>query len=180
MCRLIHPNITTPSQYTLSIPQTLTHPVYIAPAFLSAGADGAVNRAGEKDDAQTKQLDAKLGTDGNSNDNNKSLLHTEASESKSSGTTTLVNDSISEVNEGDEAAFELSPGLEKFFAKPAMDYVVDFYDAFSNIDDGGVAIMMEYMDGGTHLASITINNSYCTPPDTPYNISTLSNIRYQD
>jgi serine/threonine protein kinase len=29
------------------------------------------------------------------------------------------------------------------------DYIVDFYDAFSNIDEGGVALMMEYMDGGS-------------------------------
>ena len=28
-------------------------------------------------------------------------------------------------------------------------FIVDFYDAFSNIDDGGVALMMEYMDGGS-------------------------------
>lgn len=28
-------------------------------------------------------------------------------------------------------------------------YIVDFYDAFSNIEDGGVALMMEYMDGGS-------------------------------
>lgn len=29
------------------------------------------------------------------------------------------------------------------------DYIVDFYDAFSNIDEGDVALMMEYMDGGS-------------------------------
>lgn len=38
-------------------------------------------------------------------------------------------------------------GLEKFFVKPASEFIVDFFDAFSNIDDGGVALMMEYMDG---------------------------------
>lgn len=29
------------------------------------------------------------------------------------------------------------------------EYIVDFYDAFSNIDEGDVALMMEYMDGGS-------------------------------
>ena len=109
-----------------------------------------MNGAGEKN-AQTKLSDAKLST----NENNKALLLTEASEFKSNGptpTTTHLNGSIKEEDEVDDP-FDLSPGLEKFFAKPAMDYVVDFYDAFSNIDDGGVAIMMEYMDGGKWLFS---------------------------
>ena len=44
---------------------------------------------------------------------------------------------------------EIGENLERFFARPASDYIVDFYDAFSNIDDGGVALMMEYMDGGS-------------------------------
>mmetsp|Transcript_9428 Transcript_9428/g.17642 ORF Transcript_9428/g.17642 Transcript_9428/m.17642 type:complete len:873 (-) Transcript_9428:1175-3793(-) len=30
-----------------------------------------------------------------------------------------------------------------------QEYIVDFYDAFSNVDDGGVGLMMEYMDGGS-------------------------------
>ena len=42
-------------------------------------------------------------------------------------------------------------GLEKFFVKPASEFIVDFYDAFSNIDDGGVALMMEYMDGKSDI-----------------------------
>ncbi len=29
------------------------------------------------------------------------------------------------------------------------DYIVDFYDAFSNVDEGDVGLMMEYMDGGS-------------------------------
>jgi serine/threonine protein kinase len=28
-------------------------------------------------------------------------------------------------------------------------YIVDFYDAFSNIEDGVVCLMIEYMDGGS-------------------------------
>ena len=107
-----------------------------------------MNGAGEKN-AQTKLWDSKQLS---AEENNKVLLLTESSESKSSGITPTTiyphNGSIKEEDEGDDP-FDLSPGLEKFFAKPAMDYVVDFYDAFSNIDDGGVAIMMEYMDGGT-------------------------------
>ena len=45
-------------------------------------------------------------------------------------------------------------GLEKFFVKPASEFIVDFYDAFSNIDDGGVALMMEYMDGKDNLSCL--------------------------
>ena len=65
---------------------------------------------------QTKLSDAKQSTEGSSSNNNN-------------------NDNINKSNSNneedeDEAAFHLSPGLEKFFSKPAMDYVVDFYDAF--------------------------------------------------
>jgi serine/threonine protein kinase len=35
------------------------------------------------------------------------------------------------------------------FQKQPYEYVVDFYDAFSNIEEGGVALMIEYMDGGS-------------------------------
>ena len=34
-------------------------------------------------------------------------------------------------------------------SKRPHEYIVSFHDAFSNIDEGGVAIMMEYMDGGS-------------------------------
>ena len=130
-----------------------------------------MNGAGEKND-QTKLWDSKQES---IDENNKMLLLTEAtSESSTSScitptTTTHLYGSIKEEVEDDEA-FDLSPGLEKFFAKPAMDYVVDFYDAFSNIDDGGVAIMMEYMDGGMYsivLLSILIR--------TPTSIQCLYN-----
>ena len=48
-------------------------------------------------------------------------------------------------------------GLEKFFVKPASEFIVDFFDAFSNIDDGGVALMMEYMDGKfSHYLVLTL------------------------
>eukprot|EP01035_Chromulina_nebulosa_P019614 gene19614-25521_t len=33
--------------------------------------------------------------------------------------------------------------------KTPSDFIVDFFDAFSNIDEGRVALMMEYMDGGS-------------------------------
>jgi serine/threonine protein kinase len=33
--------------------------------------------------------------------------------------------------------------------KTPGDFIVDFYDAFSNIEEGRVALMMEYMDGGS-------------------------------
>lgn len=37
----------------------------------------------------------------------------------------------------------------KELSKNPKDHIVDFYDAFSNLEDGGVALMMEYMDGGS-------------------------------
>lgn len=33
--------------------------------------------------------------------------------------------------------------------KQSQHNIVDFYDAFSNLEDGGVALMMEYLDGGS-------------------------------
>ena len=33
--------------------------------------------------------------------------------------------------------------------KELYDFIVNFYDAFSVLDEGGVAMMMEYMDGGS-------------------------------
>ena len=42
-----------------------------------------------------------------------------------------------------------NPILEKLPSKSPDDYIVDFFDAFSNLDEGGVALMMEYMDGGS-------------------------------
>ncbi len=44
------------------------------------------------------------------------------------------------------------------------DYIVDFYDAFSNVDEGGVALMMEYMDGGS-LQDI-VDNGGCDDENT--------------
>lgn len=38
---------------------------------------------------------------------------------------------------------------ESFGVKAPREYIVDFYDAFSNLEDGGVGLMMEYMDGGS-------------------------------
>lgn len=42
-----------------------------------------------------------------------------------------------------------SPGEGGIRTKEPKHYIVDFFDAFSNIDEGGVALMMEYMDGGS-------------------------------
>lgn len=44
------------------------------------------------------------------------------------------------------------------------EYIVDFYDAFSNVDEGGVALMMEYMDGGS-LQDI-VDNGGCDDENT--------------
>jgi serine/threonine protein kinase len=30
-----------------------------------------------------------------------------------------------------------------------IEYIVEFYDAFSNVEDASVALMVEYMDGGS-------------------------------
>ena len=38
---------------------------------------------------------------------------------------------------------------DNYLLKESREYVVDFIDAFSNIDEGGVALMIEYMDGGS-------------------------------
>ena len=60
-----------------------------------------------------------------------------------------------ECSEKDEQVNEdVHSALEKFFVKPASEFIVDFYDAFSNIDDGGVALMMEYMDGKLNMVTI--------------------------
>jgi hypothetical protein len=50
------------------------------------------------------------------------------------------NSTTAEIRE--EVDDDIGSGLEKFFVKPASEFIVDFFDAFSNIDDGGVALMM--------------------------------------
>lgn len=70
-------------------------------------------------------------------------------EEKSQGTP--VQEHKSEDKDWDKE--DKDSGLEKFFVKPASEFIVDFFDAFSNIDDGGVALMMEYMDGESVLWS---------------------------
>ena len=65
-------------------------------------------------------------------------------ESKDSGDDERNRNKANGTKYNDEAEHS---GLEKFFVKPASEFIVDFFDAFSNIDDGGVALMMEYMDG---------------------------------
>ena len=50
-------------------------------------------------------------------------------------------------------------------------HIVDFYDAFANLEDGGVALMMEYLDGGS-LQDI-VDAGGCDDE------ATLANIAYQ-
>jgi len=56
-----------------------------------------------------------------------------------------------------------------FCKKRQNEFIVDFYDAFSNIDEGGVALMMEYMDGGS-LQDI-VNDGGCDDEATLANIA---------
>ena len=44
----------------------------------------------------------------------------------------------------------------KTFKIYPQEYIVDFYDAFSNVEEGGVGLMMEYMDGGSLQVSSLI------------------------
>lgn len=46
---------------------------------------------------------------------------------------------------------QLDPDTFKIYPQ---EYIVDFYDAFSNVEEGGVGLMMEYMDGGSLQVSI--------------------------
>jgi len=50
-----------------------------------------------------------------------------------------------------------------------QEYIVDFFDAFSNIDEGGVCLMMEYMDGGS-LQDI-VDHGGCNDENTLANIA---------
>lgn len=58
----------------------------------------------------------------------------------------------------------LRPESEEFGVKAPREYIVDFYDAFSNLEDGGVALMMELMDGGS-LQDI-VDAGGCASEDT--------------
>lgn len=49
-------------------------------------------------------------------------------------------------------------------SKELYDFIVNFYDAFSVLDEGGVAMMMEYMDGGS-LQDI-VDSGGCDDEDT--------------
>jgi serine/threonine protein kinase len=48
---------------------------------------------------------------------------------------------------------------EETFQIYPQDYIVDFYDAFSNIEEGGVGLMMEYMDGGSLQVSDIVSDT---------------------
>jgi serine/threonine protein kinase len=43
----------------------------------------------------------------------------------------------------------IDPVLTAIAATAGRDHIVDFHDAFSSLEDGCVALMMEYMDGGS-------------------------------
>lgn len=82
-------------------------------------------------------------------------------EEKSTGTPVPEHKSEEEEHKCDDKDWDKedkNSGLEKFFVKPASEFIVDFFDAFSNIDDGGVALMMEYMDGESIVADL----KHCT------------------
>eukprot|EP00602_Paraphysomonas_sp_CaronLab_P007344 CAMPEP_0185034520 /NCGR_PEP_ID=MMETSP1103-20130426/24491_1 /TAXON_ID=36769 /ORGANISM="Paraphysomonas bandaiensis, Strain Caron Lab Isolate" /LENGTH=639 /DNA_ID=CAMNT_0027571211 /DNA_START=267 /DNA_END=2186 /DNA_ORIENTATION=- len=49
---------------------------------------------------------------------------------------------------GDTTPSTYNPDTNSYRIYP-HHYIVDFYDAFSNLEEGGVALMMEYMDGGS-------------------------------
>ena len=44
---------------------------------------------------------------------------------------------------------DIENDVENDDKKLPHEFIVDFYDAFSNVEEGGVALMMEYMDGGS-------------------------------
>lgn len=58
--------------------------------------------------------------------------------------------------------------LPKKFRRPEK-YIVDFYDAFSNLEDGIVSLMIEYMDGGS-LQDI-VGHGGCADEPTLANIA---------
>lgn len=57
----------------------------------------------------------------------------------------------------------------KVYSILSHHYIVDFYDAFSNLEEGGVALMMEYMDGGS-LQDIA-DSGGCADEDVLANIA---------
>lgn len=72
----------------------------------------------------------------------------------------------------DHAGFSDEPPATETSSSSGGDLgqnIVDLYDAFSNLEDGGVALMMEYMDGGS-LQDI-VDNGGCADESTLANIA---------
>jgi serine/threonine protein kinase len=61
------------------------------------------------------------------------------------GSTRLGSDRLRSVSMRRGSA-TMNPKTFKIYPR---EYIVDFYDAFSDVEDGGVGMMMEYMDGGS-------------------------------
>jgi serine/threonine protein kinase len=78
------------------------------------------------------------------NQNNK--LSFKKTKKKGSHNNDITSQSDSVKSAKSVPSVELDP--EHFTIYP-QEYIVDFYDAFSNVEEGGVGLMMEYMDGGS-------------------------------
>lgn len=63
---------------------------------------------------------------------------------------------------------ESTMNRQKLLRRPEK-YIVDFFDAFSNLEDGVVCLMIEYMDGGS-LQDI-VDQGGCDDESTLANIS---------
>jgi serine/threonine protein kinase len=57
---------------------------------------------------------------------------------------------IYEANSADDSGMDgVYKEREKNKATSGSDHILEFYDAFSDVEGGGIALMMEYMDGGS-------------------------------
>lgn len=79
--------------------------------------------------------DQKLGT------NSKNSSEKKFSDMRKSGNRRSASDA--------EAMSSICTSPSTVLHKVGHEYIVDFYDAFSALDEGGVGLMIEYMDGGS-------------------------------
>jgi serine/threonine protein kinase len=79
------------------------------------------------------------------NKNNKLSIKTTKKKGNNSTTSSQKSDN-SVKSFKSTTSVELDPDDFKIYPQ---EYIVDFYDAFSNVEEGGVGLMMEYMDGGS-------------------------------
>ena len=78
--------------------------------------------------------------------------------------------SQSNILSAEENNLQLSPEMSTELDElESQSNIVDFYDAFSNLEDGGVALMMEYLDGGS-LQDI-VDHGGCDEEPTLANIA---------